>query len=203
MRPETNILLIDGSFFSRAGIEKLINELPGLKLIAVMNGNEKHLEEKIIEQKPDIVILNPSSLNTNLVHFCNNLNEYDIGLVGLIKGDEPENIKSRFSHILHLTKGKSDLLEVMKQLAGEHRIDTGSHESMSGLSPREETILKEVALGQTTQEIADKLYLSVHTVTTHRKNISRKLGIKTASGLTVYALMNKLIEIEEIGNKAQ
>jgi len=53
-------------------------------------------------------------------------------------------------------------------------------------------------MGLTNQEIADKLFLSVHTVMTHRKKITRKLGIKTVSGLTVFALMNKLVDIREV-----
>jgi two-component system, NarL family, response regulator NreC len=58
--------------------------------------------------------------------------------------------------------------------------------------------VKFVALGLTNKEIADKLYISAHTVITHRKNITRKLGIKTVSGLTIYAIMNNLIALEEI-----
>ncbi|MDD4085903.1 MAG: helix-turn-helix transcriptional regulator, partial [Bacteroidales bacterium] len=63
---------------------------------------------------------------------------------------------------------------------------------------REISILKLVALGNTNNEIADKLFISAHTVMTHRKNITRKLGIKTVSGLTVYAILNQLIKLEEV-----
>ena len=51
---------------------------------------------------------------------------------------------------------------------------------------------------KTNKEIADNLFISAHTVITHRKNITRKLGIKTVSGLTVYAILNKIIQMEEI-----
>ena len=66
------------------------------------------------------------------------------------------------------------------------------------LSDREKEVVKEIARGLTNKEIADKLFISVFTVTTHRKNITQKLGIKTIAGLTVYALMNGLISPEEI-----
>lgn len=66
------------------------------------------------------------------------------------------------------------------------------------LSDREKTILKHVARGLTNREIAEKLFLSLHTVTTHRKNIGNKLGIKSVSGLTVYAIVNNIISIEDI-----
>ena len=48
------------------------------------------------------------------------------------------------------------------------------------------------------KEIADHLNISIHTVISHRKNITRKTGIKTVSGLTVYALLNDLVDIHSI-----
>ena len=51
-----------------------------------------------------------------------------------------------------------------------------------------------------TKEIADKLFISVHTVTTHRRNISSKLQIHSAAGLTIYAIVNGLLSMEEIRN---
>jgi DNA-binding CsgD family transcriptional regulator len=61
------------------------------------------------------------------------------------------------------------------------------------LTNREIEVLKLVALGNSNKEIADYLSISVHTVISHRKNICSKLGIKTISGLTLYALINNLI----------
>ena len=55
-------------------------------------------------------------------------------------------------------------------------------------------VLKLVAKGLTNKEIADELNLSVHTVITHRKNITSKTNIKSISGLTIYAMLNKLIQ---------
>ena len=66
------------------------------------------------------------------------------------------------------------------------------------LSDREKDIIICVAKGMNNKEIADYLYLSVHTVTTHRRNISNKLQIHTTAGLIIYAIANKLINIEEI-----
>ncbi len=69
------------------------------------------------------------------------------------------------------------------------------------LSPRENTILRLVSLGYTNKEIAEELFLSAHTVITHRKNIVHKLGIKSVSALTVYAIVNNIITIEELSSK--
>lgn len=70
---------------------------------------------------------------------------------------------------------------------------TGKGEMSGELSVREKEVLKEVASGNTNKEIADRLSISVNTVITHRKNISAKLGIKSVSGLSLYALMNGII----------
>jgi DNA-binding CsgD family transcriptional regulator len=69
------------------------------------------------------------------------------------------------------------------------------------LTQRERTIVRLVSLGMTNRQIADQLYLSTHTVITHRKNINSKLGIKSVSGLTVYAIVNNIITIEEVTSK--
>lgn len=61
------------------------------------------------------------------------------------------------------------------------------------LSNREIEVLREIGRGKSFKEIADTLFISVNTVTTHRKNISAKLGIRTVSGLSVYAHLNNLV----------
>lgn len=66
------------------------------------------------------------------------------------------------------------------------------------LSDREKEILVCVARGMLNKEIADQNNISIHTVISHRKNITRKIGIKTVAGLTVYAILNGLIDVNTI-----
>ena len=66
------------------------------------------------------------------------------------------------------------------------------------LSEREKEILVSVARGFMNKEIADMHNISINTVITHRKNITRKTGIKTVAGLTVYALLNGLIDVNSV-----
>lgn len=73
----------------------------------------------------------------------------------------------------------------------------GGDEQQS-LSSREKEIVVCVVKGMTNREIADRLFLSTHTVITHRRNIARKLQIHSASGLTIYAIVNKLVELGDI-----
>jgi DNA-binding NarL/FixJ family response regulator len=66
------------------------------------------------------------------------------------------------------------------------------------LSEREKEIVICVAKGLSNKEIADTLFLSVNTVTTHRRNIAKKLRIHSPAGITIYAIVNKLITLEEV-----
>ena len=73
-----------------------------------------------------------------------------------------------------------------------------AEERREELSEREKEILVSVAQGLLNKEIADKHHISINTVITHRKNITRKIGIKTVAGLTAYAILNNLIDINSI-----
>ena len=66
------------------------------------------------------------------------------------------------------------------------------------LSSRETDVLQLIAKGHINKDIADELNISLNTVLTHRKNITAKLGIKTVSGLTYYAIMNGLVSSDHI-----
>lgn len=66
------------------------------------------------------------------------------------------------------------------------------------LSAREIEVLVLITKGLINKEIADKLNISLTTVITHRKNITEKLGIKSVSGLTIYAVMNGYVEADRI-----
>ncbi len=68
----------------------------------------------------------------------------------------------------------------------------------AGLTDREQEVLKLVAQGYINKQIADALSISIHTVISHRKNIVEKLGIRSISGLTVYAVINGMIDIDQI-----
>lgn len=96
----------------------------------------------------------------------------------------------------------SQLEQTLKEKAELEAEKKSSRTSDSGkteaLSQREKEIIACVAKGMTNKEIADSLFLSIHTVTTHRRNITSKLQIHTPAGLTIYAIVNNLVKIQEI-----
>ena len=66
------------------------------------------------------------------------------------------------------------------------------------LSEREKDVLIQIVKGLSNKEIADALFISTHTVISHRKNITRKLNIHSTAGLTIYAIVNKLVDLNSI-----
>lgn len=67
----------------------------------------------------------------------------------------------------------------------------------ANLSEREIAVLRLLLEGFSNKEVADKLHISTHTVISHRKNITQKIGIKSLAGLTIYALQNNLIQLTQ------
>ena len=92
-----------------------------------------------------------------------------------------------------------DESEIISQLSAIiETLDFSTENSSSELSPREIEVLKLIAMGLINKEIADKLDISLNTVLSHRKNISSKLGIKSVSGLGIYAIMNGYISENDL-----
>ncbi len=93
---------------------------------------------------------------------------------------------------------KAKLMEDPSSYNQENNKEQGEPAATNDLSAREKEILVSVAKGLLNKEIADRHNISINTVITHRKNITRKTGIKTVPGLTVYAILNNLIDINTI-----
>ena len=85
-----------------------------------------------------------------------------------------------------------------RRIVEKRRDEEMKSEADGELSEREKNVVVCVAKGMSNKEIADKLCLSINTVTTHRRNIARKLSIHTSAGITIYAIVNKLVALDEI-----
>lgn len=85
-----------------------------------------------------------------------------------------------------------DVTAKISQMISQHS------EQGETLSEREKDVVVALVQGMSNKEIADHLYISVNTVNTHRRNIARKLQIHSAAGLTIYAIVNNLVDISNV-----
>jgi DNA-binding NarL/FixJ family response regulator len=83
--------------------------------------------------------------------------------------------------------------EILNSFLSDQSKDTDTE-----LTKREIEVLQLLTKGHSNKEIADQLFVSTHTVISHRKNISEKTGIKSASGLTMYAILKKIVDVTDI-----
>lgn len=97
------------------------------------------------------------------------------------------------SNAFNIYDASQELSDKIKAFQNQSSIN-GKREN--SLTERETEVLKLLSFGHSNKDIADKLFISIHTVISHRKNITEKLGIKSVSGLTVYAIINNLIDTE-------
>jgi len=93
---------------------------------------------------------------------------------------------------------EDDILRPAQVKVSGERLKVRGEKEQEELSEREKDVLVQIVKGLSNKEIAEVLFISTHTVITHRKNISRKLNIHSTAGLTIYAIVNKLVDINSL-----
>lgn len=99
-----------------------------------------------------------------------------------------------FDFLFNINTPARELVQQIKNYLSESNASFENEE----LTGREKEVLRLIALGYTNKSIAETLYISTHTVISHRKNITDKLGIKSIPGLTVYAIIKKIVTQDDI-----
>lgn len=97
------------------------------------------------------------------------------------------------TEIIHSEAEAVEIRTLLKRLLKSDTHTNPSSSTQPSLTKREIDVLRLLSQGLLNKEIADRLDISLHTVISHRKNITSKLGIKTVSGLTIYAMMHGVI----------
>lgn len=121
----------------------------------------------------------------------------DTPVVGIQSSLADIDTLSRFTAVVSLYSTDSELQQSIRDVV-DAPVAEHSHTESHELSERECDVLVLVARGLTNKEIANELNISPHTVMSHRKNIAHKTGIRSVAGLTVYAVLNKLIDSEQL-----
>lgn len=198
MRNAGFILAID-AYLIRKGISSLLKQIEGVRVereFEDVEGLERYfsihgsgfliISGHLYEKASRLFVSHPGLVNRTL-------------LLKERHRDAPGEEGEEGYPFIYTDEGKDEMIMKIRELLASHP-DDNTVETVR-LTRREETIVRLVCMGLTNRQIADRLYLSTHTVTTHRKNINNKLGIRSVSGLIVFAIVNNIITIEEVGTE--
>lgn len=194
MTSNKRIIIIEPYAMVAQGLQLMIEKIKGFEVSAVIA--DGHYIERVIPLRPDIVIVNPTVIDLKRRGELDELSQRlpHISYAALVYQYVDSDVLRSFKTIIELSDSREKIALKLRQL-----LDTDEQAiESSELSEREKEILVAVAKGLTNKSIAEQYNLSIHTVITHRKNLTRKTGIKSVSGLTVYAILNNLIDIKDV-----
>ncbi len=207
------IIIADTQYLIRKGLKALLADLPGVKVVAEA-ANKENLFTQLYSLRPDIVIIDHTNLESFRVDDINTINtispETRILIISDIYNDilVQQVVESGITGFLTKTCDKNEIIEAVQAVAAgkkmfchkvldiilENPVRNSQNCEPAILSVREIEIIRLIANGYTTRQIATTLYRSFHTISTHRKNIMKKLGINSTSDLLMYAMNTGLIQ---------
>lgn len=212
------VLLADENELTRIGLRTVIRvNIP--ETIILECGNGKELHNMVEEENPDIILIDYSSEGFQLKDIAWVRTNYPaskmIAITYLMSGDTIVSaLKSGITSYVKKDCDISEILDAIKDTAkGQHfycgkilnlvrqeavDIDNISFDPLSceavALTDREIEIIQQIVAGLSNTQIADKLFVSAHTVNTHRKNIMKKLKVKNTAGIVMYAVKTNLVQ---------
>jgi DNA-binding NarL/FixJ family response regulator len=156
------------------------------------------ISEKIYACDANVLIINPNLLGYTDRSLPQQLKKDhpQLSVIALVTSYTDPAILKAYDGVIEINDTKLKVVNKLNQLMQDN--DKQDKADDVELSKREIDVLVAVAKGMMNKEIADQMNISIHTVISHRKNITRKTGIKSVSGLTVYALLNNLIDENEV-----
>ncbi len=191
MKPKINILIAEPSDIIREGLMSLLDD-DEFAFLAPLRDLPTDLPQRLSHIQPDILIMNPTLLQSPAKMQLAAIMQArpQMAVVALVyQYVEPLLIQS-FKTLIDIREQGSHVPQLLRECcqSGEESSDENYD-----LSERESEVLVLVAQGLSSKEIADRLNISIHTVNTHRKNITHKTGIKSVAGLAVYAMLHNLV----------
>lgn len=198
MKSDNKIIIVEPSPIVSAGLASYFDDCKQISIVSQLDRIDR-MEEKLAAYNPDILIINPLLIaydsNEQFMKVCRDFS--NVIPVAFVSTYIDAGILKQFKDMIGINDNKQKVVTKIFNLLGNNKLTQEKTESVE-LSNREVDVLVALAKGLTNKEISDQLFISVHTVITHRKNIIRKTGIKSVSGLTVYALLNNLVDETEI-----
>lgn len=190
------IAVAESSYIIRKGIAYTLSQLDIVgKIVELKDIDDIKYQLEI--NSPDAVIINPMFLgHTSRQDIRQQLNLVKNTIViALVYNMIDEKLYRSYDGVIMINDSKAKINGVVMECLNK---DQEKQTDQEELSDREIEILKSVVKGLSNKEIAEQHNISIHTAITHRRNITRKLKVHSVSGLTIYAIINNLIDISEI-----
>ncbi|MBO4751223.1 MAG: response regulator transcription factor [Bacteroidales bacterium] len=191
MKSRIDTLLVEPSDIVRTGLQSILDDDGCFRFLSPLL-DATILEERVKTLQPDLLIVNPTVLvpPVSLQMAAIMQAKPNIAVAALVYQYVEPEVLHHFHSVIDIREKRSQIATILKDEV--HRVKDIEEESYE-LSDREREVLVLVAQGLSSKEIADKLSISIHTVNSHRKNITRKTDIKSVAGLAVYATLHNMI----------
>lgn len=192
------MLLIIPSRIIARGMEGVFHDLGEFSVEGILTDLSRTSEVRLKNMDVELIVVDPVIFDcASRASGRSLIAEYsDAAVVALQTVPMEDDVWRQYDEVVNLYDLPPVIIKKLRTVLA-NRSETPKSDSQE-LSAREKEILVCVAKGMLNKEIADLYNISIYTVITHRKNITRKTGIKTVAGLTVYALLNNLIDANSI-----
>ena len=190
------LAVAETSYIIRKGLVYALSQLSSVAKVVELKEMEDISYQLNILQ-PDAVLINPMLLGHSARQDIRSLLslEKKTAIIALVYNLIDEQFYRSYDGIVRINDSESKIEETLDACLNK---DQSTQSDMEELSDREKEILISVVKGMSNKEIAEYHKISIHTAITHRRNITRKLKVHSISGLTIYAIINKLVDISEI-----
>ena len=186
------VIICEASEIIANGLAEMVDSMAQFDVVARVD-NPEHLNERITTTDANLLVINPLLLGFHSKEFLTQLGKEHPSLIiiALVTSCLDHTVLAPYHGVIEINDTRSKIIGKMNEFS---KSENAKKADDVELSKREIDVLVAVAKGMMNKEIADMMNISIHTVISHRKNITRKTGIKSVSGLTVYALLNNLID---------
>ncbi len=195
MNTRLQAVVAESSVIVRSGLMAVLKRMSDLRMEVSEITDMALLPVQLKRQKPDLLIINPNWLGLqrpdSLLQEAGCASCRTVALQTVL-GDR--QVLQYYDTAVSIYDSAETIKEKLEAVLRTEE----KAEAAQMLSPREKDIIIGVVKGWTNKQIADKLNISTHTVMTHRKNIAGKLQIHSPAGLTIYAIVHKLVEIGDV-----
>ena len=190
-RSRINIAVIEPSQIIYEGLSNILMKFKKNFYLFRFNDLEE-LKNSVSKESFTVAVINPSVIQNKIQDFIKlKSTQPHIFWIALVYSFYDEELLQKFNDILSVIATPEQITHKLEQIS-----NTTEKNQQEDLSDREIEVLVQMVKGLANKEIADKLNISIHTVISHRKNITDKTGIKSLSGLTIYAITKKIIPLD-------